>query len=82
MAGGRKPKTTWRACSICGTMEGRVPPRGKTPGRLKLDRFGMDGVGCLTCYDRLAKKAERRVKAERKARDAMRSLSGQQKLPV
>ena len=63
--GGRKAKTNWQICAICGTMEGRIPPRGKTPGRLSLAIYGFEGKGCLTCYDRLAKKAERIRKKEK-----------------
>ena len=60
---GRPAKTSWRPCSICGTMEGHVPAKAVTPARFSLKRFGLlNEVGCRRCYDRLNKKAWRERK--------------------
>lgn len=61
----RNVKTNWPLCTICGTDQGKIPQRGKTPARFSLARFGMEGVGCLTCYNRLSQKEYRRRKKER-----------------
>jgi hypothetical protein len=56
---GRKPKLTWDNCCVCGQENGPIAPRGKTPVRLSLARFGKQGKACLTCYNRLAKQHKR-----------------------
>ena len=58
---GRHPKATWDNCVICGTDAGLIAPRCKTPGRLSLAKFGKQGRGCLTCYNRLAKQSGRKT---------------------
>lgn len=65
----RNVKTKWPLCTCCGTTEGRVPARAKTPGRYSLARFGMEGDACLTCYNRLSQAAFRRRKRESKANE-------------
>ena len=49
---GRKPKQSWDPCADCGQPDGPIPQKSRTPARLSLVRFGVNGKGCLTCYNR------------------------------
>jgi RNA polymerase sigma factor (sigma-70 family) len=40
-------------CVICGDPDGIVPRSRRTPERLSLARFGLEGVACRRCYIRL-----------------------------
>lgn len=46
-------KRTWAPCCRCGDPDGKVPSRGRTPGRRDGRTFGYEGRLCETCYARL-----------------------------
>jgi hypothetical protein len=71
----RSVKSTWGPCVSCGDKMGKTPPRGKTPARFSLIRFGVDGSACLTCYNRYSQNDYRRRKRERAACNA--NLAGE-----
>lgn len=46
-------KRRWDPCPRCGDPDGKVPLRGRTPGRRDGRPFGFEGRICETCYARL-----------------------------
>jgi hypothetical protein len=44
---------TCEPCSICGNVGGRVEKGMKSPSRISLARYGLEGRGCVNCYNRL-----------------------------
>lgn len=46
-------KRAWRPCARCGDPDGKVPSRGRTPGRRDGRAWGYEGRLCETCYARL-----------------------------
>jgi RNA polymerase sigma factor (sigma-70 family) len=49
----RGPEVARPPCAICGDPDGTIPRSRRTPERLSLARFGLDGVACRRCYIRL-----------------------------
>jgi RNA polymerase sigma factor (sigma-70 family) len=49
----RGPEAARPPCVICGDPDGTIPRSRRTPERLSLARFGLDGVACRRCYIRL-----------------------------
>jgi RNA polymerase sigma factor (sigma-70 family) len=49
----RGPEVARPPCMICGDPDGTIPRSRRTPERLSLARFGLDGVACRRCYIRL-----------------------------
>ena len=42
-------------CVVCGTLGGKLGVQGGRPARTNLSRFGVEGVGCNSCYGKLFK---------------------------
>ncbi len=51
-------KTSWPPCAICGAPGGRREDGGAVPRRVNLERLGIAGAGCNSCYTRLRKRLE------------------------
>jgi RNA polymerase sigma factor (sigma-70 family) len=49
----RGPEAARPPCVICGDPDGVIPRGRRTPERLSLARFGLEGVACRRCYIRL-----------------------------
>jgi hypothetical protein len=52
-AAARAPVVARPPCVICGDPDGTIPRSRRTPERLSLARFGLEGVACRRCYIRL-----------------------------
>jgi RNA polymerase sigma factor (sigma-70 family) len=52
-AAARDPEAARPPCVICGDPDGTIPRSRRTPERLSLARFGLEGVACRRCYIRL-----------------------------
>lgn len=60
-ANGRKPKASWPPCAICGDPDGGLSGGARTPVRVDVTRFGIEGRACNTCYARIAARRRRGV---------------------
>src|SRR5581483_1119765 len=49
---------TCEPCAICGDVGGRWK-RKNVPGRTSLKRFGLEGRGCVRCYNRLNRRVNK-----------------------
>jgi hypothetical protein len=47
------PRTEAVPCVVCRRTGGPMQENTHRPARVRLDRFGIEGVGCYGCYQRI-----------------------------